>query len=514
MLVRLHTFIRSILRKNRSAFVPPALITEAINQASFDLWRELIQDFRTTGKQSDLLSAFKASSSPAKDPNSTAFTVAGKSESVVAGISILDSSSNEYPTRLLTSDSDWVLRKKLPVEDVSESLIKTFTLTTNSNNPNVALPTDFMAHKGAIYTSEPLNPAALNRKGKIVPSDEFLSQKHPVDQKQIDFQNINEDLIKSASISIADTGIGSLPADYLSNTGVFYTAENREGRIYSPQEFLNKKNRIAEIDGHEETHTVRATIDVANNTPFNLPQNYVSHTKVFYNSAGFEGIILSPKEFSERKNSTVIPVEANSPIATIYDQKIEILPAANGYVFPYLALYSNINPIATVNNNKLEVLPTGSSFTFTLPYIAKYTTENPIATILDNKITVLPYGTNYVLPYVAHATERLGYSRAYKSGTSLKFDIDPAPSNAKVYYINPPTASAGTYSYTDGVVTVTATADLDWDEAAFSNIANRALLYLGVSVGDRNASTVERQVNINESDIVPRRGRAANNPRN
>ena len=504
MLVRLHTFIRSVLRKNRSAFVPPDLITESINQASFDLWRELIQDFRTTGKQSDLLSAFKDSSSPSVSGG--VFTVAGKSESVVAGISIIDS-GNEYPTRLLTSDADWVLRKKLPVEDVSESLIKTFTLTTNSNNPNVALPADFMAHKGAIYTSE-------DRKGKIVPSDEFLSQKHPVDQKEIDFQNINEDLIKSIEISISDTGIGSLPDDYLSNTGVFYTAQNREGRIYSPQEFLNKKNRIAEIDGHEEAHTVRATINVANNTPFDLPQNYVSHTKVFYNAAGFEGIILSPKEFSERKNSTVIPVEANSPIATIYDQKIEILPAADGYVFPYLALYSTINPIATVNNNQLEVLPTGSSFNFTLPYIAKYTSENPIATILDNKITVLPYGTNYVLPYVAHATERLGYSRAYKSGTSLKFDIDPAPSNAKVYYINPPNASAGSYSYTNGVVTVTATADLDWDEAAFSNIANRALLYLGVSVGDRNASTVERQVNINESDIVPRRGRAANNPRN
>ena len=96
MLVRLHTFIRSVLRKNRSAFVPPALITESINQASFDLWRELIQDFRTTGKQSDLLSAFKESSSPSVS-NGT-FTVVGKSQSVVAGISIIDSSSKEYPT--------------------------------------------------------------------------------------------------------------------------------------------------------------------------------------------------------------------------------------------------------------------------------------------------------------------------------------------------------------------------------------------------------------------------------
>ena len=38
----------------------------------------------------------------------------------------------------------------------------------------------------------------------------------------------------------------------------------------------------------------------------------------------------------------------------------------------------------------------------------------------------------------------------------------------KSTYINPPNASAGSYSYTNGVVTVTATADLDWDEAAFS----------------------------------------------
>ena len=505
MLVRLHTFIRSVLRKNRSAFVPPNLITEAINQASFDLWRELIQDFRTTGKQSDLLSAFKESNSPSVS-NGT-FTVPSKSQSVVAGISIIDSSEKEYPTRLLTSDADWVLRKRLPVEDVSESLIKRVTIN-NSSNAAQDLPDDFMAHKGVIYTS-------ANRKGSVVPSEEFLAQKHPIDQSKIDFQNINEDLIKSASVSITesnDIATGSLPDDYLSNTGVFYTAENREGRILSPQAFLNKKNRLAEIDGDEEAHTIRVTIDSSGGAQ-NLPENYISHTKVFYNSAGFEGIILSPKEFSERKNSTVIPVETNNPIATIYDQKIEILPAAAGYVFPYLALYSTTNPIATVNNNKLEVLPSGT-FTFTLPYIAKFTAENPIATVHDNQITILPQGTGYVLPYIAYATERLGFSRAYKDGTALKFEIDPTPSKAKAYFINPPNASTGTYSYSNGVVTVTAGTDLDWDEAAFSNIANRALLYLGVSVGNTNAIRVEREVNINEGDIVPRRGRVASNPRN
>ena len=690
MLVRLHTFIRSILRKNRSAFVPPALITEAINQASFDLWRELIQDFRTTGKQSDLLSAFKASSSPAVGGG--VFTVAGKSESVVAGISILDSSSNEYPTRLLTSDSDWVLRKKLPVEDISESLVKRVTVNTTVNDPNVALPTDFMAHKGAIYTS-------ANRKGKIVPSEEFLEQKHPVDQKQIDFQNINEDLIKSASISCSGTpSVGTLPEDYLSNTGVFYNAEKREGKILSPQDFLNKKNRVTDIVGLEDTYTVQATINAASGTadlPDNyaantgsfysstgiegkilkpnqfrnkelrrieveereedfivtttidsssgavdlpsdylynksvfysaslasasnkhgvilkpnefhsknfrseeikdreedfierstmdstsgvaqaLPDNYLYHKSVFYTSAGKEGIILSSGEFAERKNSAIAPPDADNPIAhiyenkieilptasgyilpyvayynsnnpiatiadnkitilpaasgytlpyvsyynadnpiaTIYDDKIEVLPAADGYKLPYLALYSIDNPIGTINNNKLEVLPEGS-FTYTLPYIAKYTAENPIATIFDNKITVLPLASGYVLPYVAHATERLGYSRAYKSGTSLKFEIDPTPSNAKVYLINPPSTAAGNPGYTDGVVAITATTDLDWDEAAFSSIASRALLYIGSSINDNDATKIESQVNRNESDIVPRRGRAANNPRN
>jgi len=190
-----------------------------------------------------------------------------------------------------------------------------------------------------------------------------------------------------------------------------------------------------------------------------------------------------------------------------------VLPAVDGYKLPYLALYSIDNPIGTINNNKLEVLPEGS-FTYTLPYIAKYTAENPIATIFDNKITVLPLASGYVLPYVAHATERLGYSRAYKSGTSLKFEIDPTPSNAKVYLINPPSTAAGNPGYTDGVVAITATTDLDWDEAAFSSIASRALLYIGSSINDNDATKIESQVNRNESDIVPRRGRAANNPRN
>jgi len=684
MLVRLHTFIRSVLRKNRSAFVPPALITEAINQASYDLWRELIQDFRTTGKQSDLLSAFKASSSPAKDQDGTAFTVAGKSESVVAGISIIDS-GNEYPTRLLTSDSDWVLRKKLPVEDVSESLIKRFSITVNSSNPTLDLPQDFMAHKGAIYTS-------ANRKGKIVPSEEFLEQKHPVDQKQIDFQNINEDLIKSASISCSGTpSVGTLPEDYLSNTGVFYNAEKREGKILSPQDFLNKKNRVTDIVGLEDTYTVQATINAGSGTddlpdnyaantgsfysstgiegkilkpnqfrnkefrrieveereedfiktttftstgdpvdlptdylynkgvfysttnkegiiltPENfrkknirraeiekreedfldriditygtsavsLPEDYLYHKKVFYTAAGAEGVILSSTEFSDRKNSVIFPPDADNPIATIYDNKleilpqnttyvfpyicyfnennpiatvsgdqitilpaaanyslpyvsyynvdnpiatiyddkIEVLPASDGYKLPYLALYSIDNPIGTINNNQLEVLPNGT-FNYTLPYIAKYTAENPIATIFDNKISVLPLSTNdnpisYILPYVAHATERLGYSRSFKSGTSLKFEIDPTPSNAKVYYIDPPSTAAGNPGYTDGVVAITATTDLDWDEAAFSSIASRALLYIGSSVNDDDATKIESQVNRNESDIVPRRGRS------
>ena len=781
MLVRLHTFIRSVLRKNRSAFVPPALITEAINQASYDLWRELIQDFRTTGKQSDLLSAFKASSSPSVGGG--VFTVAGKSESVVAGISIIDS-GNEYPTRLLTSDADWVLRKKLPVEDVSESLIKRFSITVNSSNPTLDLPQDFMAHKGAIYTS-------ANRKGKIVPSDEFLEQKHPVDQTKIDFQNVNEDLIKREDITITEgpPSIGSLPADYLANTGVFYTSENREGKILSPQDFLNKKNRIVELNGLEEAHTVRATlgapISADNNTialpddylthtkviytpitkkegkiltseqflnknlrreeveereedflisttvdtgggskqllptdylynkgvvysitgnegkilspqnfknkafrrdeieereedfilsttlssasgakpslpvdylynkgvfyssgnkegiiltpenfrnknirraeiekreedfldriditygtsAINLPEDYLYHKKVFYTAAGAEGVILSSTEFSDRKNSVIFPPDADNPIATIYDNKLEILPAstnyvfpyicyfnennpiativndtieilpsaadyvlpyvsyyntdnpiativndtieilpsadgyvlpyvsyynaenpiatihddkitilpaATGYVFPYLSLYNADNPIGRINNNVLEVLPEGTSRVYTLPYIAKYTVENPIATIFDNKISVLPLSTNnnpisYVLPYVAHATERLGYSRAFKDGTSLKFEIDPTPSNAKVYFINPPSTAAGNPGYANGVVTITATSDLNWDEAAFSSIASRALLYIGSSINDDDATKIESQVNRNESDIVPRRGRS------
>jgi hypothetical protein len=532
MLSRLHTFIRSVLRKSRSAFVPPALITESINQGSYDLWRELIEEFRKSGKQSDLLSKFKSSSllqggtSLSPSGNRT-HILSNKSQSVVTGITIIGTGSTEYPTRLLTSDSDWVMRKKLPFEDVGESLIKTTIITPTFQNQDHALPTDFMSHKGVIYTTNGSDNIKL-RKGKIVSSEQFLEQTHPIDQTQIDFQNINEDLIKVETIATTDTNpsIGSLPTDYLSNTGVFYTADKKEGKILSPQDFLNKKKRIDEIKGQEESHIVRITVDSsipegATTGAKPLPENYASHTKVFYNSAGYEGIILSPKEFSERKNSAIISFDTNSPIATIYDQQIEILPAAPNYIFPYLALYSTENPIGTINNNVLEVLPRGQ-YNYKLPYIAKYTTENPIATILDNKITILPYSTNdnpisYVLPYVAHATDRLGYSRVYTSGASgLGIEIDTGTvvsSNVRIYMLDVPQTSTATYSYSKGVVSVSVGVDLNWDEAAFSNIANRALLYLGVSVDDKNATKLERQVNVNESDVVPRRGRA-NNPRN
>jgi len=364
-----------------------------------------------------------------------------------------------------------------------------------------------------------------------------------------------------------------LPTDYLYNKGVFYSTTNKEGIILTPENFRKKNIRRAEIEKREEDFLDRITI-VYTTSIVDLPEDYLYNKKVFYTAAGAEGVILSSTEFSDRKNSVIFPPDADNPIATIYDNKleilpqnttyvfpyicyfnennpiatvsgdqitilpaaanyslpyvsyynvdnpiatiyddkIEVLPASNGYKLPYLALYSIDNPIGTINNNQLEVLPNGT-FNYTLPYIAKYTAENPIATIFDNKISVLPLSTNdnpisYILPYVAHATERLGYSRAFKSGTSLKFEIDPTPSNAKVYYIDPPSTAAGNPGYSAGVVTITATTDLNWDEAAFSSIASRALLYIGSSVNDDDATKIESQVNRNESDIVPRRGRS------
>lgn len=490
MLVRLHTFIRSILRKNRSAFVPPALITEAINQASYDLWRELIQNYKTSGRQSDLLSSFKKSTATLT-PSSGVFSISAQSSSVVTGISII-AGTDEYPTRMLPSDSEWSMRKELPVEINNEKLSKSFTLTGTDSSRE--LPSDFLFHKNIIYTD-----ATFTSSGKIVSPEEFLARKEIVAQNEVNLKDISEDLVKISDITISagPPSTGDLPNDYLSNTGVFFTADNREGVIVTPDKFNNKNFRKAEIKAREEDFLVRATIDSSSGA-VTLPLDFLYHKNVFYSSTDIEGVILTANEFLERKNSNILTPTETNPIATIYGDQIEILPAATGYKLPYISYYSIKNPIATIHDNKMEVLPSGS-FTYRLPYISKYSVKNPIATVYDNKISVLPSVANYVVPYIAHATERLGYSRFYVSGAHMNFQIDPIPANAKAYYITTPNTTTGTYVFGSGIVTVTTGVELNWDEAAFSQIANRSLVYLGVSIGDTAAIQIESVANQNEN---------------
>lgn len=64
MLVRLHTFIRDVARRERSGFVKAETITEAINSASSDLWKSKIKQASISNGMPDawLLQPFKGKS--------------------------------------------------------------------------------------------------------------------------------------------------------------------------------------------------------------------------------------------------------------------------------------------------------------------------------------------------------------------------------------------------------------------------------------------------------------------
>lgn len=151
MLLRLHTLIRDTLRKNKGGTITPALITEAVNSASVDLWRELVKDFRDTGLPNELLVPFKGKSLISASSNSA--TLSGKAGAAITGVSVIIS-GKEYEALLLHSDLEWSKRNTINRE--SPYLIKRKTYEHTVTQP-LPLPDDFLAHQNVLIWTNGTN---------------------------------------------------------------------------------------------------------------------------------------------------------------------------------------------------------------------------------------------------------------------------------------------------------------------------------------------------------------------
>lgn len=176
------------------------------------------------------------------------------------------------------------------------------------------------------------------------------------------------------------------------------------------------------------------TINAASAGLGNLPADFYSAGEVFYHTFSgvvYEGVILQDREFIDRKNSVIIPASTTRPIARLHDDMIEFYPVPSGAdTYSFILPYNKFNPVARV-----------------------YTSDD------DLVVQFRPSG----------------------------YDKD-----VRIYYYRPPQLALATYgTVTAGVQPITTTRDLEWSDVAFSEIATRALVYLGASVSNQLAMQIE-----------------------
>ena len=486
MVERLHKFARSILRKDRSGFVKAETITEAINAASYDLWNSLVLKLRQ-GQDSYLLNAFKKETNTISVTDGSA-TINGGSEYEIMSIEVDPSDSDaEYKdVQLYLAKNDEEFQAARIAQEFEHILkrdakfYKTTTDTPTSFDASLGVfPDGGTAQAGDWYESSAegtIDGVTIKANDRIVAVVNNASTSDWSDWDRID---------GSLTISNERASV-SLPNDLFKTSDVFYFddgAGNRyEGRIVNDEMFVDREDVIAQGYEHllkkDFAITVTSLDGTGNDTALkNLPDDMFSFGSVFYNEYNgnrYEGQILDDREFVDRKNSVIIAPTPEKPIARIVGNQIEICP-----------------------------VPTGSDFKIRLPYeILKpdkipSTLKHSIARLVGNKIefmaedmsalTVPP--NKFVLPYmIFNPVVRYTISN---SDMVLSFNPSSFSDDIKVRYIDTPTDADIAVALTNGEPSYSAPTETGWSDQAFSEIASRMLVYLGVSVDNQLATQIE-----------------------
>lgn len=213
-----------------------------------------------------------------------------------------------------------------------------------------------------------------------------------------------------------------------------------EDGLWVQRRFLPRENKTFLLKRQEYAHPVSSTQE--------LPADYKNHNDVvyFYDNTDknvYEGQILEHDEFYNRKNSYILAPDAQNPIATIYDGTIEFAPETE-------------------------------------------------------------LGDRYILPYDAYTDEKNGFSRYEPSGTGMVVEVDGSTSGTiNIYYIDfpsEPSHATPTYNVTTGLPDpLVSVVEMGWGDDAFSELANGALTYLGVSIQNPQASQVEQVKTVTEA---------------
>ena len=519
MLQRLHTFLRNEMQARRaSGLINPEFITECINQASNDLWLELISKEKA-GVASNLLDPFKEKltvSIPLE--GSTEKTLTGK-----AGYAIISAYVNNLDLRVAESDFIWGNPQPLEGEDLS------FYIDESSvSSGSRILPDRFkklIAVREGDYQGVVVEPYQFYSKDLLSTFPEGIKDSNDLinnlESETITGDNIpatvDGDFVAPVSVYVTFSGSGKTRQGFLVSPDVF-NSKNIKDILSSVLNGANKNTSshpllapnnpsIPQEDGSlDHIMTARFT-EGTNPTPnsVSLPADFKEHLRVFYLEDGsgnrYEGQILKHNEYVDRLNSTIIPPSLEAPIGVISGESIEInygAGASVNFIMPYIKVYDFEEiPIFTVEGGQLKsraTLDAGDVVSFS--FYKHPTSRRPIATVSDGEIKVRPATNTAKVSYLNYPSSRRPMVRFFDSGSDKTVQFLPTADQAEFYAFSykPPASAAASYSVlSNGEPSVTVSTELDWTEQAFSHIATRALFYLGQRNKDQIAINQEAQ---------------------
>lgn len=278
--------------------------------------------------------------------------------------------------------------------------------------------------------------------------------------------------IKTIQITDASNGL-TLPSDFIRAIGCEGVTGgiSYKGDVVSPEDYFSKAPIQDPI--HLNIQRTDLALAVADSGVKDLPENYVEGLNIYFKDTQNnlrEGRILSQKEFLDRVNSSFLGPDTNNPIATIYDNKIELYPRPAGSDIYNYVLVAYHNPVL----------------------------ERPIAKVDGNKVFARPIDTRVDFKYYAFPVEERPLVRYESSPSNTTIEVKPSNlSSVKVYYLSKPVAGVFNYSNSNGniVYSASGSTDLDWDEKAFGPLVSRALTYMGISAQDPLIAQTESLVN-------------------
>ncbi len=244
----------------------------------------------------------------------------------------------------------------------------------------------------------------------------------------------------------AGTITGAAGSEVISAVSVI-SGEDCDGIVTSGDRDWSSKDRDVLLkhgvfaEEHSHIFIDRLTLTLAGGaTGVDLPCDFIEDLGSVYIEDGmnnlYEGKVLHHNEFLNRVNSALLAPDSENPIATIYGGRIDLYPRS------------------------------GSSQTFVLPHYKYPVERKALFRITDD------------------------------SSADLQVEVKPDTiTSAKVFALRQPAQVEVDYTVSSGNVTLnTPTTETDWPRGAFSELANRALTYLGFSSNDENTPQLEALV--------------------